>query len=186
VAPAIRPLLADKDPRVRMMAVHSLGVLDDRESIPAILDLHRREFTGAQGQYVFAEALSKLGERDIALAVARHYATSDNWNIRYFMAQALSRIESKEADAATVTLLPGELSRTLAEMKRGLGDRVFVELHQRLQRRTGQKLADDVSAWHAWWLHNHPGLTAIDNSIDATSLKKLLAEYRALKSPPRE
>lgn len=160
---AVQPLLQDPQRGVRMTAARTLGMVGDRSSVGPILELYRRE-TAAAGkpgepstgerddEWALADALARLGEEDVSLQLIRQNMASTNWNVRYFMVQALAFVNSQKAIGLAISLLSGEVERTARDMKQsGISDRVLVGLCQGLERRTGQKFGTDVAAWHRWW-----------------------------------
>jgi hypothetical protein len=175
-------LLDDKSWWVRMAAVDAVGRLGDKAQAPAVLALCAKEGCSEENAYHFAEALARLGEADASLRCVRTCLASDNENIRHFGVLALGQNRSAKVVPAALELLAPELGRTVAELKRGRDlDRVFVGLCAELRRRTGQKIGNDVLAWHTWWATANPGRQGQELRIDRTAVRALQDEYRKLR-----
>jgi hypothetical protein len=97
----------------------------------------------------------------------------------------LGFVKSEQATPVMLELLAPELKRTLAELKGGpRDDRVFVGLCAELRKRAGQKIGNDVLAWHDWWAVAHPGQGGLA-PLDRLVVRGLMDDYRKLR-PIRE
>jgi hypothetical protein len=175
--------LADKSWWVRMAAVDTLGRLGDRKQSAALLALFAKEGTKEDNVHHFAEALARLGETDASLDCVQLCLKSDNENVRHFgvLALGLNQSDKKVVPAAMALLAPA-LERTVADLRRGPGeDRVFVGLCSELRRRTGQKIGNDVLAWHDWWATARPRFQGPPFPIDGPAFRALQQEFRKLQ-----
>jgi hypothetical protein len=176
-AAAVRPLLRDEKKDIRLMAVSTLGRLDDRDSVPAILKVYEAEKTDADLAYTFAESLARLGETKVSLLTVRQSFASDNWNVRYFAAEALALVDAKEAIPVAMECFSLEVARIVAGQEHtGFGERIYRKLVAVLVKRTGKDLGADPIAWAEWWDKARTDHAAL--KLDADAVKKAFVEYR--------
>ena len=180
----VAALLDDPDAEVRRVAVRALGWLGGKEHIPAVVAAYRREPEEGRCAWPYADALARLGEKDVSLSAVRAAMRSDNWNVRYYTTEVVAFIDSPVVVPALMDLLVGELARTVGDMKaHHIGDRVYIGLYTELQKRTDQAFGDDAVKWLGWW--NDTGRTgsgAAAVEFDRQATQQLLGEYRRLKS----
>ncbi len=181
-APSVRKLLIDPIEDVRMMAVTTLGRLRDGDSLDAVLKQHANEKVTEVTNYQFGIALARLGEKKLSRKLIRASMASDNWNIRYFAAEAL-------ADVVTVDMVPTamecfalELKRIIAgEKQTGFDERIYQKLVTILAERTGKDFGADPTAWAKWWDTARLPYAAPVLDIDAEAANSAYADHLKLK-----
>ena len=182
VAGEVAKLLGDKDPGVRRTAVRTLGWLGGEKHVQPILELYKSDKPRVDDCWVYADALARLGEQTVSLQAAVKAMKSTNWNVRHFAVLAISFNKSPAVVRAVLSLLPGELARTVAEMKsHRVGDRVLVGLCRELAKRTDQQCGSDIAAWMTWWSAMAPKYGAeAPTQTQIAETKRIQTEYYRL------
>lgn len=182
----IMKLLDDQDSEVRSTAVRALGWLEAREALPRIRELHAAQVPGKESMF-FVDAFARLGDDRMAIRSAESFLSSENSkqryfviNTRYFVVEALGRVESKEMVPLLIRALPIEMAaelearelrsvhrdesrfpaliETATESAPPIDDlplRTYIEIVSQLQKRTGQEFGNDAAAWMKWWQEDH-------------------------------
>lgn len=179
----VRALLKHDKKDVRFMAVRMLGSLGDAESIPAILKLYEEENPGSENAWTFTECLARLGEKKISLSTAKQSMASDNWNIRYFVADALAEVVTVDAVPTAMECFALELRRILrGEKQTGFDERIYQKLIAVLVKRTGKDFGADPVAWAKWWDTARLPYAAPALEIDVESAMQAYTEHVKLKA----
>ncbi len=182
-APAIRKLLGDPELDVRMMAVTTLGRLRDTDSLDAILKQHEIEKVGEETTYQFGIAFARLGEKKLARELIRASMASDNWNIRYFVADTLADVVTVDAVPTAMECFALELKRIIRGDKHtGFDERIYQKFTAILATRTGKDFGDDPTAWAKWWETARVPYAAPALEFDAEAAKQAYAEHLKLKA----
>jgi len=143
--------ISDNGPGVALAAIRSLGRLRHRPAVKGIIARYRRHPNDVQVAWTCAEALARLGETDVFFDAARVALTSDNWNVRAFVARAMPDVDSPRLAPFVVAHLTGEMERAIADHKaRQIEPRAFRLMVELLEKRTGQAFGTDVGGWIAW------------------------------------
>jgi hypothetical protein len=99
IAPAVIPLLRDKDPEIRRLAIEVLGENRDRDSVRALRDvLNDRD---ARVREAAATALGKLGDRDVVPPLLKLLDDPET-RVRAAVATALGKLGDPRAIKALV------------------------------------------------------------------------------------
>ena len=182
-APAIRKLLGDPEEDVRMMAVTTLGRLRDTDSLDAVLKQHEIEKVSEETAYQFGIALARLGEKKVSRMLIRASIASDNWNIRYFVADALADVITVDAVPTAMECFALELKRIIRGDKHtGFDERIYQKLIAILAKRTGKDFGDDPTAWAKWWDTARVPYAAPALELDVEAVKQAYAEHLKSKA----
>lgn len=182
-APAVRQLLNDPIEDVRMMAVTTLGRLRDTDSLDAVLKQHDQENVTEETNYQFAIALAHLSEKKVSRNLIRDSMASDNWNIRFFVADALAEVVTVDAVPTAMECFALELRRILrGEKQTGFDERIYQKLIAVLVKRTGKDFGADPVAWAKWWDTARLPYAAPALEIDVESAMQAYTEHVKLKA----
>jgi hypothetical protein len=100
--------------------------------------------------------LARLGEEEVSLRAAANSLKSENFNVRFFAAEALRLNRSKKVVPLVMRQLVSEFNRSGGKLHprfidRHPSERVFTGLLTILEERTGQRFGRDVTKWNQWW-----------------------------------
>jgi hypothetical protein len=193
---AVAALLDDETSNVRHTAVRTLGWLGARDNLPDIRRLYRRETAAGTASWMFPDCFARLGDDELAIRSARPHLASENWNVRYFVVEALARVESKQVVPVLMSALPLEMVLELEFQPYFVPERTFLKICEVLDRRTGTEFGADAAARLRWWRENSAeyGVAAEDarlpEGFDELSRRfteaARFAEAAAKRAAPRE
>lgn len=177
-------LLDDKEAIVRNTAVRAMGRLGAKGHIELLLKLYKAHGGKTDEDWVYADALCRLGEQDVSLDIAAAMMKSENWNVRFFVVEAMTFNKSAKVVPAAMKMLLGELAMSTKEIKANrLEPRVYVGLCKLLENRTEQKLGKDALAWVQWWRSAANGYGAKPMEFAPVAVKDLQAKFCEALSP---
>ncbi|MBN2295809.1 MAG: HEAT repeat domain-containing protein [Pirellulales bacterium] len=103
--PVVASLLDDTDCEVRVIAVRTLGWIGSPKHVRDILRVYESREHQPGDEWVFADALSRLGEQKVSLNAAMKCmdsAQNNNWNVRYLAVSALEFNKSRAVVPALI------------------------------------------------------------------------------------
>jgi HEAT repeat protein len=128
---------ADRDPALRAACLESMGRIDKRGAVPALMTGLRDEEPGVR---CVALRSLRYGDREVAIEAGAWALSEGEWRLR---AQAIENALWLR-DRRVVEGLVGALRRTTSA-------RIRADLFDALRRLTGLEIPPDVGDWEAWW-----------------------------------